>query len=112
MPMEPLRTVTITQQMGAISVGRSHDDQPLLLVLPQEQVRTLAQLLHLARARIAGNPPGTGSDAVLALMNALAGVVSKYEAAVSVDTLTVRSSASQKEALAELERIARELDKL
>jgi hypothetical protein len=92
-------------------VGRSHDEEPLSLVLPQCEVRVLAELLGVARARVLSSLPGTGSDALIALTNALSRVIDQYEVAVRDDVLTVRDSASQREALAEIERLAKELDK-
>ncbi|HYJ40576.1 MAG TPA: hypothetical protein VEW08_07295, partial [Steroidobacteraceae bacterium] len=94
-----------------ISVGRSHDEEPLSLVLPQREVRELAALLGFASARVRSSSPGAGSDAVLALTDALSRVIAKYEAAVREDVLTVRETETQREALAEIARLARELDK-
>jgi hypothetical protein len=107
----PIRTLAITQQLNAISVGRSHDEEPLSLVLPEREVRALAELLGFARARVLSSLPGTGNDAVVALINALSKVLDQYDVAVRDDVLTVRESASHREALAEIERLAKELDK-
>jgi hypothetical protein len=112
MPDDPTRTLAITQQLGSVSVGRSHEDQPLSLVVPQAEVRALANLVNLARARVLGSPDGAGSDAILALTARLSDIIDKYEAAVSIDSLTARESRTMKEALSELERLAKEIEKL
>ena len=112
MPSSPDRTLTITQQLGKISVARSHQDDPLSLVLPQSEVRALSELLQLARARVLSSPAGAGSDVMAALVNRLSDIISKYDAALSVDTLTARESHNMKEALNELDRLAHEIDKL
>jgi hypothetical protein len=112
MPEEPIRTLAITQQLGLVSVGRAHEDQPLSLVVPQTEVRALAELVHFARALALGSPPSVGNDAILALTYRLSEIIGKYEAAVSADSLTARESHTMKEALSELERLAKELEKL